>query len=128
MGKGIGILIVILLAFGAGIYVTHRYMSTQSAYTMSIATNSAPVNLSVDPTPIKDPGAIADAAARVEPSVVTIDTMYRPQALFFNGDAFGMAPPRDEPLGTGSGVILTSDGTIVTNNHVVQNATKINVT
>ena len=37
--------------------------------------------------------------------------------------------PREErPMGSGSGVIIRSDGYIVTNNHVVANATKVKVT
>lgn len=47
---------------------------------------------------------------------------------FFN-DFFGMPRQQNQPLvATGSGVIITSDGYIVTNNHVVQNATRLEVT
>lgn len=46
----------------------------------------------------------------------------------FFGDGMGMeqAPRRSE--GTGSGVIITGDGYIVTNNHVIESATDIEVT
>lgn len=40
---------------------------------------------------------------------------------------FGSNPPR-ERIGTGSGVIISPDGYIVTNNHVIENANQISIT
>lgn len=55
--------------------------------------------------------------------------------FFFGGPqgGYGQQPqqqqPREErPMGSGSGVIIRADGYIVTNNHVVANATKVKVT
>lgn len=94
-----------------------------------IDTSTMGVALKVDATAIKDPGAIARAAARVEPSVVTIDTEYRRPRRYGVGDFMGFdRGPERVPLGSGSGVIISADGYIVTNNHVVQNAARINVT
>lgn len=45
---------------------------------------------------------------------------------FFNNPDFGFPSPGPR-IGSGSGVILTDDGYIVTNNHVVDGATKIEV-
>ncbi len=89
-------------------------------------------------------GSIADVAERVTPSVVNIFTeKAKPQAdrvdqspyfsdpffRHFFGDQRGQpfeAPARREQS-LGSGVIISSDGIILTNNHVVANADKIRV-
>jgi len=44
-------------------------------------------------------------------------------------DFFGRSQrPQEAPTSTGSGVIITQDGYIVTNNHVIENAEKVEVT
>ena len=53
-----------------------------------------------------------------------IDPLFR----FFFGDEYGPQTREREQQGSGSGVIIRPDGYIVTNNHVVQNASKVEVT
>lgn len=60
------------------------------------------------------------ASKKVMPSVVTVD-QFR-QGVNFYGD-----PTGEMQTGTGSGVILSSDGIIVTNNHVVAGASRVTV-
>lgn len=77
---------------------------------------------------------IADAAAKLEPSIVTIHTKghpvqaslgpYRNDPLF--RQFFGNQPPQT-PEGAGSGVIISADGYIMTNYHVVANAETVKV-
>ena len=54
-----------------------------------------------------------DAAKKAMPSVVSVDRFDR-QRGFFEGES------RERQTGTGSGVIVSKDGIIVTNNHVVE--------
>jgi len=76
--------------------------------------------------------SMADVVARVIPSVVNIASSHAPESPY--GSPYDMhrpAPngrgldPRGESLG--SGVIIRSDGLVVTNNHVVAGATSIRV-
>ncbi len=57
------------------------------------------------------------AAKKVSPSVVSIDRYEQVQQFDFFGDA--RSAPQMTETGQGSGVIVSANGTIVTNNHVV---------
>lgn len=89
---------------------------------------------------ISSAGAVdfVEAAAAVSPAVVHIKTSYEGNSSqgrssspmdmfedFFGGG--GRRMQRVPKAASGSGVILTPDGYIVTNNHVVENADKIEV-
>jgi len=71
------------------------------------------------PAPLAgDEATIIKVVERVRPAVVNIDTVARVET------AFGVFPQQ----GAGSGVIVSPDGYILTNNHVVANAQQIKVT
>ena len=69
--------------------------------------------------------AAVDAVVYVEVTVTQQYQMSDPFFRFFFGDG---EPQTREQQGSGSGVIIRPDGYIVTNNHVVANATKVQVT
>lgn len=56
---------------------------------------------------------------------VSIRTVYNPIMEYFYGSSGGQ---QQEQVGTGSGVIISEDGYIVTNNHVIKDATELEVT
>ena len=68
---------------------------------------------------------IVGAVKKIEPAVVNIDTISRTAADESDNDPLGLGR---EVRGKGSGVILSSDGYIVTNRHVIEEANRIRVT
>lgn len=68
---------------------------------------------------------IVAAVHKIEPTVVNIDTVGR---LHAEGDPQATRFVDQEVRGKGSGVILSSDGYVVTNNHVIDGASRIRVT
>ena len=83
--------------------------------------------------------AVEAVAARVTPAVVNVAVTSRnheqisgqqipPEFRRFFGPGFNGQQPPQLQRGVGSGVIISPDGYIVTNNHVVEGATEIRVT
>ena len=88
------------------------------------------VNLSQDNWPDFTYAAESAVDAVVYVRVVSTQTQQQAPSSIF--DFFfgypGAAPQQRERVGSGSGVIIREDGYIVTNNHVIDGATKIEVT
>ena len=102
----------------------------------ALVTQGTGVQLVEAPAPANGPappGSFRAAAQRASAAVVSINTSKAPARnpnandpwfRFFFGEQ-GDAPPQ---MGLGSGVILSTDGYILTNNHVVESADEIEVT
>jgi S1-C subfamily serine protease len=65
--------------------------------------------------------SVQSVANKVDPAVVDISTYVNLRSYPFNRGS-------SAPLGAGTGMILTSTGEILTNNHVIEGATRIRVT
>lgn len=109
MGRLKYIMIAAVLIIGVSLFVAGtvgKSQSSASAY-LSVDEKMGP-NLSSQ-----------DLVAQVAPAVVSIVT----ESMSYNW--FWQAVPQ---TGAGSGIIISADGYIVTNNHVVDGATKVTVT
>ncbi len=102
-----------------------RYFSTTPPPQVT-PPSTAPLPQAATPAPPAPPAGplvgeeqtIIRVVGRVRPAVVNIDTVAQVQTFF------GVFPQQ----GAGSGVIVSPDGTILTNNHVVEGAQQIKVT
>src|SRR5687767_9447886 len=101
---------------------------TGAAVSRGVALVEAPAATVSGPPP---PGSFRQAALKASAAVVSINTSKAPERhpqandpwfRFFFGD-----PGSQPPAGLGSGVIITADGYILTNNHEVEGADAIEV-
>jgi serine protease Do len=125
----IWVVLFLLLIFTVVLFIAMKSRTASrvvNAPHLSLPAAATPVSM---PSPAELSNSFREIAKSIKPSVVNINTKEavqgraRPQDLFSFG--FPDSPRRE---GTGSGMIVTPDGYILTNNHVVDNAVSIEVT
>ena len=129
-----GILIAVIAAVAGGLsawIVTKAAGSDQTAREVVVSSDGGQyrtVNLSLDDYPDFTYAAESAVDAVVYVKVVSRETTRNPQSIFDFFFGYGGTPQERERVGSGSGVIIREDGYIVTNNHVIEGATEIEVT
>ena len=100
--------------------------SDQMTVTRQDGSQYRTVNLSLSDYPDFTYAAESAVDAVVYVKVVAKDVIQgAPSSIFDFFFGYGGTPQEREKVGSGSGVIIRPDGYIVTNNHVVEGATKI---
>ncbi|MBO8465057.1 MAG: trypsin-like peptidase domain-containing protein [Bacteroidetes bacterium] len=129
------IMLTVLLSVAAGIiaaYFTVDYMlsghgADKDSVPVSPAGVTRTVNLSADDYPDFTYAAETAVEAVVSVTVIKRSEEYVPSGILGLFFGYGHNVPMEQ-IGSGSGVIMSPDGYIVTNNHVVEGATDIEVT
>src|SRR5882672_7225551 len=131
--------ILLLLVFIPGACNRGSSSGIRFASTSDPGVNNAPINNGPPSTTSGPVVSYADVVSRVSPAVITVHSEMRVRApqqypfmddpMFrqFFGDRLPQQVPEQRRSGLGSGVIISTDGYILTNHHVIDGAEQIKV-
>jgi len=131
------LLLISLVLVAAGIVIADQFGKSTSQASVPVVSNSP--STSTDGAWRDLNNAFVNVAEKTRPTVVTVSTerVLSVNTMPFGGDQFfnfffdhgNRAPEQQEyhQRGLGSGIIISADGTILTNNHVVDGADSIYV-
>ena len=126
--KNLGSLFIVSLMSGAVTLGAYKFIENKKNESDSIITTSPNYNKAVKFTGAENIDFTTGAEKAIHSVVhvknVSVRTYTDPWASFF----YGGGTQQHEQIGTGSGVIVSEDGYIVTNNHVIQDANELEVT
>jgi len=133
--KAIKLLLVMVLAvvIGGAYLVFCNYYAGNEGKIQAQATTNQTVN-----TVVLGPSSVADMVEKASPAVVNIETTVVGKSFgsneFFNDPFFRqffgndiMIPRQNEQHGIGTGFIINEEGYVLTNQHVIDGASKITV-
>lgn len=140
--------VVVSTVVAAGVLFTYHQLTDAESSNTVVVSNTASdnstnwlTNLPADYQPAAGAVDFTYAAARSTPAVVHVRKFYTgggsytdPWSDFFGNDFYRLfgTPRQENPsrqeVASGSGVIISQDGFIVTNNHVIDEADEIEVT
>ena len=139
--KRLSILALVVAAFVGGIVFVTAASSWGDAPSLLRSADAQEVSDDAMETAVELGQAFSSVAERVNPAVVQIQStqLVEPTSQRFPDELLEMLPPNFRPdsdqlrgspqqqSGLGSGAFIRSDGYIVTNNHVVENADELRV-
>src|SRR6266581_2792478 len=121
-------LVAALVFLGAGVGLGWGLFRPTTATSPTTTRGAVGPPLQIQPSTGSTGGTLSlqGILARVEPGIVDINTYLDTSTL--GSGSFGAPGPSAQPLGAGTGMVLTSSGEVLTNNHVIEGATNIEVT
>lgn len=117
-------LLVIGMIFGA-MLVSGFGLVRPGLADIELGANIPPVNLDADATAFSK--AFIEVAEKVTPAIVQISVVSERESSQRDFFFFPFRDMPQEQRGSGSGIIISEDGYIITNNHVVENASRVSV-